>query len=206
VFEDLPPLEPDPDATTGARNLGYRFSVVAHNREVSGLGGWTGFPDPLVPDDLVEPDGIATLEFTGTPVDPPDPPALRVVTPRAPNDDDSFPIVDVTLEANAGLTDLGRAVVDIPGYVSVPMGQIRITNDYQADAVRLAGGVVAGTFDVVDTWDDGTQANLPYGYDPDIVLQRRMRVWARAGNVTSTALVEVNEDGASYGVLAWSTQ
>ena len=38
--------------------------------------------------------------------------------------------------------------------------------------------VIALGRDLDDDWDDGTDSNLPYGYDPSIVLQRRMRVWA----------------------------
>jgi hypothetical protein len=44
---------------------------------------------------------------------------------------------------------------------------------------------------------------VPIGFKNDIVLQRKVRIVSVAKNVTSTAVVEVNEDGAGFAVNSW---
>ena len=90
-------------------------------------------------------------------------------------------------------------VVDIPGFVSVPMGRITITNP-GGDNIALAGGITAGRIVVNDSRDP-----LPIGYIPSVVMQREILITSVAGNVTSKATVKVNSD-TSYGILRWITQ
>ncbi len=71
----------------------------------------------------------------------------------------------------------------------------------------ITGGLVAGTFSVNDAREDlAVAGSLPIGFKNDIVLQRQVRLVSRAGNVTSVAIVKVNEDGAAYALSAWVTQ
>ena len=81
------------------------------------------------------------------------------------------------------------------------MGRIRIDNpDGDAnDTIRIVGGIVAGTYDLVDPDDVDTVI----GFLNDIVLQRRVRIVSTAGETTSTAIVQVNEDGAAYAINSW---
>jgi hypothetical protein len=44
---------------------------------------------------------------------------------------------------------------------------------------------------------------VPIGFRNNIVLQRKVRIVATAGNATATAIVQINEDGASYAINAW---
>ena len=113
----------------------------------------------------------------------------RVVDPWVPE-----PVVDI--RAGSG----NSTTVRIGGYVSVPMGRIQIDNPNgdTNDTIEIVGGIVAGTYALND--DD---VDTVLGFLNDIVLQRRVRIVSRAGETTSTAIVQVNEDGAAYAINSW---
>ena len=117
-------------------------------------------------------------------------PLDRLVYPWTPE-----PIIDVrNADPNNTVT------VRVNGYVAVPMGRIRVDNPEtdELDRVEIVGGVIAGTYDLVDPNDDDTVI----GFFNDIVLQRKVRIVSTAGNITSTAVVQINED-STYRVNSW---
>jgi hypothetical protein len=148
-----------------------------------GFSGPGSTPEPLV------------LGFNGSGVAL-TPPAPRIVEPWLP-----VPIIEIV--ASNGAVD---ASVAIAGYVAVPMGRIAVTNP-DGDDISIKGGVSAGTFDVVDGRAvAGVAGSLPFGFKNDIVLQRKVRIVATARQITATAIVQVNEDGANYSVNSWVIQ
>ncbi len=153
---------PDLPATDGAgyQSLGYRFEVVAHNDAGAGSATPT---DPV---------GGPLMSIVGPFVPAPADPLVRIVTPRVPD----APIIEIDAASASGMT------VDIPGYVSVPMGRVRIDNP-NSQPIKLNGGIAAGTFDVNDP-----------------------RATSVAGNVTSVAVVQINSDGTTYGINSWTTR
>ena len=52
----------------------------------------------------------------------------------------------------------------------------------------------------------GVPESLPYGFKNDIVLQRKVRIVATARQITATAIVQVNEDGAKIRINSWVIQ
>ena len=171
---------PLPDIVAGdgaSGNIGYRFDVVATNAGGASASGSNPAPYPLAFDG-----GGAPLPVVSQPV-------LEAWIPE--------PIVEV----RAG--GPGVAVVSVAGYVAVPMGRIEITNP-DGDPVALNGGVLAGTFGVVDGREvPGSPGSLPIGFSNDIVLQRTIRITSTAGNARSVAIVQINEDGAGYAINSW---
>lgn len=101
----------------------------------------------------------------------------------------------INIDASGG----GQTVVEIPGYISVPMGRLAITNS-GGDPIRLTGGLLASRIAIDDSRDP-----LPVGYVPSVVMQRTVDLTANAGGVESVARVKINSD-TSYGVLRWITQ
>jgi hypothetical protein len=172
---NLPDLVP---GTPTLGNVGYRFEVIATNA--------AGSSDPAVNADPLP------LAFDGTGVGLL-PPAPRLVTPWVPE-----AILDI--EASNGSAPVSVAIA---GYVAVPMGQVKVENPHGFD-IRINGGVMAGTFAINDARDNGTAGSVPIGFKNDIVLQRKVRIVSVAGNVRSTAIVELNEDGAGYAVNTWT--
>lgn len=171
VLSDLPDL-PATDAN-GWDNVGYRVKVTARN------AAGTSTPGTFEPPFMSIPGVPATL----SPVPP-----ERVW----------FPYYDtsiISIDASGG----GSTVVDIPGFVSVPMGRITISNP-NGESIGFAGGVTAGRIVI-----DDARATLPFGYVPSVVMQREVLITATAGNITSKATVKVNSD-TSYGILRWITQ
>ena len=104
------------------------------------------------------------------------------------------PIIDI----RAGSANAAR--VRIAGYVAVPMGRVRVDNPHgdANDSIHIGGGVVAGTYEMND--DD---VDTVIGFFNDIVLQRRVRITSTAGDTSSIAVVQVNEDGAAYAINSW---
>ena len=173
----LPDLPPVDGVET---NLGYRFDVLATNSVGSSEVGSTVEPYPLA--------------FDGG-GDPLDPAPVRVVEPWVPT-----PIIEINAAGSP------RVEVDIPGYVSVPMGRISVTNP-DSDPVEIRGGVLTGTFDVTDGRAvPGDADTVPIGFENDFVLQRKIQIVATARNMTATAVVQINEDGANYAINSWVVQ
>jgi hypothetical protein len=173
----LPPL---PAVDGVEQNLGYRFDVVATSGNgVSGIAS-------------SEPPYSMSFDGGGTDIEPFEP----SFEPHAPT-----PVIEILAGASAE-----TATVFIPGYVSVPMGTISISNP-AGDPVSMTGGVVAGSFDVPDTWTvAGVAGGTPIGFWDQIILQRTVRIVTTAGNARSVAIVQVNRDNDVYGVNSWTVQ
>lgn len=161
-------------------NLGYRFDVVATNSVGSSDVGSTVEPYPMA--------------FDGG-GDPLAPAPVRVVEPWIPT-----PIIEINAVGSP------RVEVDIPGYVSVPMGRISVANP-DSDPIEIRGGVLTATFDISDGRAvPGDTDTVPIGFENDFVLQRKIQIVATARNIRATAVVQVNEDGANYAINSWVVQ
>lgn len=184
----LDPLERGNGVDPG--DLGYAFDVVG----VTALGP----TDPARSTDLPAAppyplDLPVSFDGDGSAAPVPIDPATMPVVPWVPE-----PIVQVLASGS------GTARVAIAGHVSVPMGRLQVDNP-NGDDIRMIGGVVAGTFDVVDSrGSTGEAGSVPIGFLNEIVLQRTVRIVSRAGNAVSNAVVQVNEDGARFAVNSWS--
>ncbi len=165
-----------PDLTSPS-DLGYQFRIVATNAVGDSSAAYSPPPRPFAFDG----GGTATSA-----------PPLATFDPYVPT-----PIIEILAD------DPGATLVHIAGYVSVPMGQIHIDNN-SGDDIALVGGVIAGTFDVDDIrGSSGDPDTVPIGFRNDIVLQRKVRITATAGNARATAIVQINEDGTSYKINTW---
>ncbi len=109
------------------------------------------------------------------------------------------PIVDIDLAANVA------ADIAIPGYVSVPQGIVKVNNPH-GKSVVMAGGVLTSSFEIVDGRAGApvTAQSVDIGFLQSIV-QRTFRIVSTNGVVTSTAVVQVNQNGA-YAVNTWEVQ
>ncbi len=171
---------PDIPASDPAFGLGYRFDVVASNAIGDSLPGMSIAPHRTAFD------GAGTGLVAPLPLQ-------RDVVAWVPD-----PVIEILT------SDTGTAVIDVPGYVAVPMGRIAVDNP-NGDPVSLSGGVLTGTFDVLDAREvAGVVDTVPIGFKNDIVLQRKVRIISTAGTSRSIAIVQVNEDGAAYAVNEWS--
>ena len=94
--------------------------------------------------------------------------------------------------------------MSIPGYVAIPQGRLLVNNPRGFD-VTIAGGVLAGQFTVTDGRNTGPQT-VDIGF-LESVVQRKFRIvsTSSAGPETSTAVVQVNQNGA-YAVNSWEVQ
>ncbi|MCB0968576.1 MAG: hypothetical protein KDB37_17225, partial [Ilumatobacter sp.] len=101
----------------------------------------------------------------------------------------------ISIDASGG----GSTTIEIPGYISVPMGRVTISNP-GGDPISFTGGMAAGRIVIDDSRDP-----LPMGYVPSVIMQRTVDLTATSGNITSTARVKINSD-TSYGILRWVTQ
>lgn len=165
-----------PPGTPTSGYQGYRFDVVAINSLGASAPISNAEPFPLSFDG----GGVGLL---GNPE--------RLVEPWIPE-----PVIDIDVSSSSNVE------LAIAGYVAVPMGRVHVDNPNGFD-VRINGAVMAGTFDIIDSRATATPGSLPIGFKNDIVLQRKVRIVSVAKNVTSTAIVEVNEDGAGYAVNSW---
>lgn len=100
-------------------------------------------------------------------------------------------VVDIDVSGTAA------ASVSISGYTAVPQGSVRVANPMGHD-VRVVGGVVAASFDVVEP-------SSIVGF-VDVVLQRTVVVETTAGgSVMSTLTAQINESGV-FEVNSWVIQ
>ncbi len=156
----------------------YSFVVTALNE--------VGASTPSPASAAVTPDAAL-----GVAPPPPPPPSPGPVVP--------LPIIDLDLPSG-----VSAATVDIPGYVSVPQGRVRLSNP-NGLAVRISGGVLAAQLDGVDSRATGPQS-VDVGF-VETIVQRKFRIVSTtdAGHETSTAVVQVNQNGA-YAINSWEIQ
>ena len=171
----MPPLRCD---ITGLDPLtSYTFTVVAANAIGNSASSLASLT-PIIP-------ALALGDLPATP--PP------VVSPVRPDRDRRVRSADH--RRNHGV---------IPGYVSIPQGRLLVNNPRGFD-VKSAGGVLAAQFTVVDSRASGP-GTVPIGFIESVV-QRKFRIvsTSSAGPEKSTAVVQVNQNGA-YAVNSWEVQ
>ncbi|MEP1124150.1 MAG: hypothetical protein ABJH68_09710 [Ilumatobacter sp.] len=108
------------------------------------------------------------------------------------------PLVDVNLSGG------GSSNVVVTGYLSAPMGRVRVVNPNAAsNRVSLVGGVVSGTYDVANADTTATKV----GFE-DAVLQRTIAITTTlaGSNRRSIMTVQINANAADLVVNSWVTQ
>ncbi len=165
--------------------------------DIGGLDPLTAYTFTLTARNAV---GISTVSQASTPAVIPalalsDPPAI---VPPVTSPYDPTAIVEFDLAANADVA------VSIPGYVSIPQGRLLVNNP-RGFGVVVDGGVLAAQFSIIDGRATGPQT-VDIGF-LESVVQRKFRIVSTtsAGRETSTAVVQVNQNGA-YAVNSWEVQ
>lgn len=186
MIKDLPQYQPGDPGPPVVAPADYVFTVTAANELGASITSPPSATSSLIP------------SVAGDP--PPDPPVVPpVVTPPY----EPEPIIDIDLPTTYD------AVIDIPGYVSIPMGVFRLNNPNGLGTgpsqVSVTGGIVAAAFRVVDDRTVDGQMTVPIGLVNPIV-QRTFRITSTTTSgtpkVTSTAIVQVNQNGA-YAINSW---
>jgi hypothetical protein len=157
----------------------YTFTVVASNAVGNSAASL--------------PTAAAVIPALGLGAPPPvTPPAGSIYVPKS--------VVDISLANDTAST----STILIPGYVSVPQAQFRVNNPFSRN-VRIAGGVLAAQYDVLDGRGSGP-STVDIGFIETIV-QRKFKIVSTTpkGRETSTAIVQVNQNGA-YAVNSWEVQ
>jgi hypothetical protein len=110
----------------------------------------------------------------------------------------STSIIDVNL------TGARPATIVVPGYVSAPMGVVRVMTSATAapaTSVSMSGGVTAAAFDIGATRPKTFVLGLS-----NPIVQQLLKITSTTQNglpqITSSAIVQVNESGA-YAVNHW---
>lgn len=157
---------------------GHTFSVTARNA----VGVSPSSAASLVP--------IVPAPVLGPPPAAPAPPAPAAYVPTA--------IVEIDLPSPAA------AEVVIPGYISIPQGRMRVNNPHGLN-VSASGGILAAQYDISDSRSAGP-TSLPIGF-LETVVQRVLRLVSTTstGYERSTAIVQVNQNGA-YAINSWEVQ
>ena len=98
----------------------------------------------------------------------------------------------------------GPVTVDIPGYVAIPQGVLRVDNP-DGNPIAIYGGVLAARFDVVDGRADGPDS-VNIGMRT-VVVQRKVRITSTnaEGPETSVVVMQVNQNGA-FAINSWEVQ
>jgi len=192
MIRNLPILDPDDPLDPTDPFSDYVFQTTATNE----LGTSTPSPQSeLTPVAMVIP-----LAAGDSPADPPPMPPV-VVAPYEPD-----PIIDIELPTT------NPVVIDIPGYIAVPQGIVRVNNPNglgtSDSTVALTGGIVAAAFRVVDDRAVAGAMTVPIGL-VNPVVQRTFRITSTTTSgtplVTSTAIVQINQNGA-YAINSWVVQ
>lgn len=171
----------DPADTATAPSAGVSIETV---------NGAAGGGELHVPGSLRVPESMVN----GSPAALQDYRASTLIAPSA------APVVEVVLSATH------EVQVAIPGYVLAPQGRVTVTETAAATTqhtVGLSGGVVAAELGLSAV----RPANLSFGLVNPYV-QRTFKIVSRTRTnpiVTSTAIVQVNENGA-YAVNSWEVQ
>ncbi len=113
------------------------------------------------------------------------------------------PVINAVFEVKLATTQ--TVTVSIPGYISLPQGTMKVNITAGSEAnktLSIAGGFLAAKLEVSGT--------LPgkVGFDNPVVQQTFKIVsetTSGSPKVTSTAIVQVNQNGA-YAINAWSVQ
>ena len=104
--------------------------------------------------------------------------------------------------------ELDDVVVEIPGYVAVPQGLVRVDNPCARTRLIATGGVLAADIALNGAGAGGSELTVAIGIENPLV-QRTVRVTASTTSgspiVRSTAVIQINETG-EYRVNSWEVQ
>ena len=110
--------------------------------------------------------------------------------------------------AMAAVPELDDVVVQIPGYVAVPQGLVRIDNPCARTRLIATGGVLAADIALNGAGGGGGDLTVAIGIENPLV-QRTVRVTTVTTSgtpaVRSVAVVQINETG-EYRVNSWEVQ
>lgn len=118
--------------------------------------------------------------------------------------DPATPPTTVTPVVEFATTGASPVTIRVPGYVAVPQGRFVVDNPNGLD-IRVTGGLLAASIEITDGRANGPQT-VPIGF-VESVVQRKFRIVSStsAGPERSTAIVQVNQNGA-YAVNSWEVQ
>lgn len=149
------------------------------------------------------------IDHDSNPATPPVPRHSAHVVPRRDGQPPT-PVVDVELVDDTAGT-MPPVKVSVPSYVSLAQGRIKVVNP-EAHEVNIVGGVMAAMFDIqdgrVEHFDNGAvvPGTVKIGYEA-AAIQRKLEIVSTisAGRESSTAIVQVNQNGA-YAINSWEVQ
>ena len=181
---------------SGTPNTGTCTTVSATSCVISGLTPLTDYTFTVEAVNAVGTSVVSTQTVVKQPGLLP-PPVIPPGDPLPPLASAHVPLIDFAL------TTATPVVVDVPGYVSIPQGRLRVSNPGGLHNISLKGGVLAASFDITDT-----RVPVPIGLENPIV-QRTFRIVSETTSGTphmvSSAIVQVNQGGA-WAINSWEVQ